>query len=449
MAFFPERLSVTDAITLQYENFWQDQYATPFSWIGLLFSIMCLSTQYQQLSEDIVDPDVLTRVHMFRERTVHCLVLSEFIRGGTHILETMVNHCATEVFFNRDAHTGPWILLGIIIQISLSQGYHRDPRNFSTISPFNGEMRRRVWAAIVQMDLRLSSQMGLPRLLKSHQCDTAEPRNLLDSDFDEATLELPASRPETDITPVLYGLAKNRIDSISGLISDLITGIKEHTYLEVMDLDRKLQEAEASLPPIFRWQPISQSFMVSPQIVLHRIYLQLAVKKLVIWLHRKYLAPSHAQSRYEYSRNACVEAAIKTLEFQQLLEEEKRLDGQLYSVRWMMKSTLLQSGFLLGMSILSYYLQLAKVMPDVPLDPVTGERIHRLLRNTYSIFLRSSTISRDAREAAEHLSLLPGLRGQQEGVPFPQEATDPLIMPQDANISFDQVTWKAYQGNNK
>jgi len=407
--------------------------------------MMCLSTQYPQQTEEPTDPDTVMRLHMFRERTVHCLFLAQFTKGGPHVLETMIIYFASEGLMCKDADIGLWLLLGMLVQLALSLGYHRDPRNFSHISPFDGEMRRRVWAAIVQMDLRLSSQMGLPRLLKSQQYDTEEPRNLLDSDFDEATVELPPSRPETEVTPILYGLAKNRIDSISGLISDLVADTREHPHLEIMELDQKLHEAEASLPPIFRWQPLSQSFMVPPQIVLHRVILQLAVQRLVIWLHRKYLAPSHAQERDEYSRNACVQAAVKILEFQQLVNEETQPDGLLHPVRWM-TSSLMQSIFLLGMSILSYYVQLVKTTSYVPLDKDFVARILDLLRNTYPMWLRLSIVSQDARKAVEHLSLLLGLRGKQEGVALAEDAAH-LVTPQNTATSLDQVTWDAYQGN--
>ncbi|MCJ1392941.1 hypothetical protein MMC18_005813 [Xylographa bjoerkii] len=356
-----------------YENFWQDPGAAPFDWIGLLFSIMCLSTQCHQLTEDPADLDTLMRVHAFHERTVHCLVLGQCTKGDSHVLETMIIHCTSEVFMCIDAEIGLWLLMGILVQLALSLGYHRDPQNFSHISPFAGETRRRVWAAIVQMDLRLSSQMVFPRLLESQPCDTSEPRNLLDSDFDEA--------PETEVTPVLYGLAKNGIDSIGVLISDLVADTREHPLSEIMDLDGKLHEAEASLPPI----------------VLHRIVLQLAVQRLVISLHRKYLAASHAEECYEYSRNACVRAAIKILEFQQLVNEETQPDGLLYPI----------------------------------LD---------LLRNTYPMWLRLSTVSQDARKAVEHLSLLLRLRYQQDGAPLAKEKTPAL-----STNPHDQVAWDAYQ----
>lgn len=362
----------------------------------------------------------------------------------------MLIYCANEALLCKDPDIGLWLLLGMLIQLALSQGYHRDPQNFPSISPFTGEMRRRVWAAIVQSDLRLSSQMGLPRLLKSQESDTAEPRNLLDSDFNDSTAKLPASRPENEITPVLYTLAKNRIDSVGGRISDLVADTREHSYTEIMELDRKLQDAEASLPPIFRWQPLSQSFMVTPQIILHRVWLQLAIQRSAVWLHRKYLSPSHTEERYTYSRNKCLQAAIKILEFQQLVNEETQPDGQLQSMRWVL-SSLMHSVFLLGISVLCYYVQMAKTVPGFPLDRDVGAKIHSLLEKTYPVWLRRSTVSQNARQAVEHLSDQLGLPGlstmaaQQEdkdAVPLQIPSTH-LTTSQDdtAALLLDQIDW--------
>ncbi|KAJ9131677.1 Fungal specific transcription factor domain protein [Pleurostoma richardsiae] len=436
----------------EYERFWQEPSSASVLWIGLLFSIMALTLQFSQLGEDETDPEDVVRIYVFREQTIHCLGLGHYTKGGEYVLETMINYIALEMSLCKDADIGLWLVLGMLIQLALSMGYHRDAQNFSNISPFAGEMRRRVWAVIVQMDLRLSSQMGFPRLLKLHQCDTAEPRNLLDTDFDETCTELPPSRPETEVTPVLYILAKNRVDGMTGWVSDLLAEVREHPYAEIMELDRKLEDAENSLPPVFRWQPLSQSLMVPPQIIIYRIWLHLSIPRLKIWLHRKYLAPSYAQSEYAYSRNACVQAAMKILEFQQLVDEETQPDGLLYSARWMMITSLQQFVFLLGTSILCYYVQLAKTRPDVSMDQKTSARIYELLRNTYPIWLRSSTVSQEARRAAVHLSLLLGLRGQETEGPLAEEAaavataaTSDYTTPQNAGMSFDQVTWDAYQ----
>ncbi|TXC01107.1 hypothetical protein FocTR4_00009280, partial [Fusarium oxysporum f. sp. cubense] len=348
-------------------------------------------------------------------------------------------------FLQKEDETGLWLVQGIIVQLALSQGYHRDPHNFPSITPFSGEMRRRVWAVIVQLDLRLSSQMALPCVLKAQQYDTAEPRNLLDTDFDEDTIYLPPSRPETEVTPVLYTLAKGRIDKMMGLVNDIVNDTKEHPYTEIMELDRKLQEAEASLPPIFKWQPLSQSFMVAPEIVMHRVLLQLAIQRLTIWLHRKYLAPPYTQACYQHSRKACVQAAIKVLEFQQIVLEETQGDGLLYPTRWarwMLLSSRPRAVFLLGVSILCYYVQLTKSRPDVSLDESTGSKIHGLLRNAYPLWLHSTTVSREARRAIDYLSLRLGLQEQEIGVPLADSTAD---TPQDTDMSLDQFTWDAYE----
>jgi hypothetical protein len=371
------------------------------------------------------------RIRQFHERIVQCLVLGHYTRGGPYVVETMINYCASELCITKDTDVGPWLPLGIMVPLAVSRGYHRDPSGFPNISPFAGEMRRRVWAAVVQMDLRLSSQMGLPHLLKSTQCNTAEPRNLFDTDFDEDTLELPPSRPETEVTPVLYSLAKNRIDKIGGPISDLAADARGRPYPEIMALDRELQDVETSLPPIFRWQPLSQSFMVPPQVLMFRIWLRLAVLRLVIWLHRKYLAPAYNAAQYEYSRAACARATVEIIEFQLLLNEETRPGGQLHPMRWM-QSSLMQSTFLLGMSVACYYMQLTKTA--LPPAAVSGlemrARIRDRLRDTYPLWVRCSAVSRDAREAAERLRQLPDLQGhlpEVESQPSAQETPGSAI----------------------
>ncbi|GKT44439.1 pyruvate carboxylase [Colletotrichum spaethianum] len=406
----------------EYERFWQNPAGVPFIWIGLLFSVMCIATLYTQSIGEAVDLESLERLNLFREQTFHCLIRGQYTRGGDYVLETMINNLVCESFLSEDTEIGLWLVQGIIVQLALSQGYHRDPQNFQSIIPFAGEMRRRY--------------------------DTEEPRNLLDTDFDDSTVELPPSRPETEVTPVLYSLAKNRIDKMMGLVYDLVNDTLERPYTEILDLDRKLQEVEATLPTIFRWKPLSESFMVPPQVVMHRVLLQLAIQRLVIWLHRRYLAPSYSQPHYEYSRRACVQAAIKILEFQQIVMEETQADGLLYPVqwaRWMSTSSRPRAVFLLGVSILCYYVQLAKSQPEVPLDQETGTKILSLLRNTCPLWLHSPTVSREARRADEHLALVLGLReGQTTDEPVNISTT---VTPQDTTSSLDQFTWDAYEGN--
>lgn len=96
---------------------------------------------------------------------------------------------------------------------------------------------------IVQLDLITSSQIRLPRMMKDWQSDTAEPRNLLDGDFDVDVTELPDSRPGIDLIPLVYFITKNNFLSVFGMISDLTTSTKPSPHDEVMKLDQLLREA--------------------------------------------------------------------------------------------------------------------------------------------------------------------------------------------------------------
>ncbi|KAK4140591.1 uncharacterized protein C8A04DRAFT_14798 [Dichotomopilus funicola] len=387
----------------EYETFWHSPLSAPLPWIGLLFSVICLADQLHPPGHTPREESATrARAHHFHERIVHCLVLGQYTKGGRYVIETMINYCASELCNSRDADVGPWLPLGIMVPLAVSGGYHRDPDGFPGISVFAGEMRRRVWAAVVQMDLRLSIQMGLPHLLKATQCSTAEPRNLLDADFDEHSAVLPVSRPETEVTPVLYSLAKNRIDRVAGPVSDLVADTRDHPYSEILELDRRLREAEASLPPAFRWQALASQtdnksgkekespgsgggLKTGPEVQLFSLWLRLGVLRLTVWLHRKYLAPAYSQARYEYSRAACVRAAVKILEFQLLLEN-RTLD--------------------LTTLNLNNHNHNGHSHPE---DDRT--QIRDLLRDTYPLWVRAGAESRDAREAAERLRGLPDLQG--------------------------------------
>jgi len=83
---------------------------------------------------------------------------------------------------------------------------------------------------IFQLDLVTSALVGLPRIIRGGETDTAEPKNLLDADFDEDMTELPHPRPSTDVTPVAYAIFKTRLLRQLGFIVDQINAINPPPY---------------------------------------------------------------------------------------------------------------------------------------------------------------------------------------------------------------------------
>ncbi|KAJ5660073.1 Fungal-specific transcription factor protein [Penicillium longicatenatum] len=357
-------------------------------------------------------------ISTFRDNMIHCLILGHYTKGGPYVLETLILYFMVEVFSAKDTEAGTRILVGIIVEIAMHMGYHRDAKHFPNISPFEGEMRRRIWALIVQLDFSISTQVGLPRIIKENQTDVAEPRNLADSDLNEFTAELPPSRPENEVTPTLYTLAKLRLLSVGVKVADVATEPRPYSYAHVLQLDKEIDEAREALPSSMKWVSLASSLSVSSQVIIQRIWLEVSVQRLKIVLHKQFMAASPLQQQYEYSASACLVSAKKILELQHLIDEETQLNGRLYQSRWRVTASFIHD-FLLATSILCIYLQARQseqtrdhiTSGEEKSLPVDIDGLKQLLRKTQAIWLRESETSREARKAASALNYVIGAPG--------------------------------------
>ncbi|KAI1368173.1 fungal-specific transcription factor domain protein [Xylaria arbuscula] len=352
----------------------------------------------------------------YKEQAVQCLMLGHYTKGGPYVLETLILYFLVECFHMKDTpEIGIWVLVGNIVQIAIHMGYHRDAKHFPNITPFVGEMRRRVWAMIVQLYMSISTQLGLPRLVKESQTNTAEPRNLFDSDFDEHTPEIPASRPETEVTPTLYVLAKLRLLSVGVKVADVATESRLHSYDEAMSLDKQINEARDALLSSLKWNGLASSLNVPSQMIIQRIWLEIIVLQLKIVLHKKFIDPSCLDHQ---SRSICFSAAMEILELQRLVDEETQIDGLLYQNRWRVSSAF-TNDFLLATSILCFYLKThtEKRMKqpsnseDGKIEETDIEKVKRSLTTSKDIWSRQCDSSREARKATAALHYVLGNTG--------------------------------------
>ncbi|KAF3766268.1 hypothetical protein M406DRAFT_346258 [Cryphonectria parasitica EP155] len=386
-------------------------------------------------------------VDLLREKATQCLKLGEYTRGGPYVLETLIIYFLGEVFHKRGVNLGLWIIVGNIVQIALHMGYHRDACHYTNISPFAGEIRRRVWAVILQLDWSFATQLGLPRLIKETHADTLEPRNLYDSDFHEDTAEMPPSRPETEVTPTLYVLAKLRLRAAGLAILDKATVASPRSYDEVLELDGRIEAARETIPPIFKWTGLSSSLGVSSQIIIQRMWLELCIQEMKMMVHRKFLElPYNKDQQYAKPRTACLTAAMKCLDFQQLVNEETQVDGLLYQDRWRISSAVMNT-FLLATSILCFYLKthtgidgqgggLGDVA-SVPLD-----KIRKLLEKSLVVWSRQSVTSREARKAVAALRYVLGHsdnNARSDSQPSSHEAAPPTTLDGSLMTGFSDL----------
>ncbi|KAI1804254.1 fungal-specific transcription factor domain-containing protein [Daldinia bambusicola] len=94
-----------------------------------------------------------------------------------------------------------WTLTGLAIRISQSLGIHREGTEFDGLSPFDVEMRRRLWWAICILDLRSAEDQGTELTIAERTYDTQFPLNINDADLSPEMTEFPEEKTgPTDMT---------------------------------------------------------------------------------------------------------------------------------------------------------------------------------------------------------------------------------------------------------
>lgn len=370
-------------------------------WIGLLYGMICLASITSEASGNIlgITPEQqAARNRIYRTRIVQCLMAAEYTKGGPWVLETLVHYIYVEFALQPDTEKDIWFILGIEVNVAIKMGYHRDPVHFPNLSPFEGEMRRRVWTLVMLGDIMVPTQLGMPRVISDWRCDTIEPRNLNDSDIDENMIELPPSRPENQHTTSLGLIARARLLNVLGTIADLATKAALPSPAEVQQADNMLQVARANMPPPLRFREIGASIADSPQVIMARLFISMLLNKGYNMLHRRFLfleSPSRKEDTYAYSRKRCLDSTLEMLTLLRDLEQEMRPGGVVETMQWRVLSLLNHQ-----------FLTAAMVLCAVLYHPaITYRRVDivKALRDTRDLWLRSNSLalSKEAQKAAD------------------------------------------------
>jgi len=349
-------------------------------------------------------------VKTFRGLAASAMVLEDITKSRPYSLECLML-CIESEYLDGAPPIKLWVSIGVAMRLMLRMGYHRDSSLYSNITCFQGEMRRRVWHFVYQLDVLFSALVGLPNMIRNIQSDTELPHNLLDADFSPGITCLPESRPVSEITPTLYSIVKGRICSVFAATAEISHAVIPPKYSEVMDLDSSSQESYVIIPPALRVRPMDQSIIDPPDLIMNRFNLELLHLKTRCILHRRYLTEARMDSRFEYSRRTCVDAARRILAHHLTIYDACQPGGRLSRFRWYM-STLSTHDFLLAAMIICLELDLESKAGLDQVDNLSRQtNIHRkelidALRAFYNVFRISENSSLKANQASKAMAIM-------------------------------------------
>lgn len=372
----------------------------------------------------------------FHRRATECLILSKYFSSpGPYTIEALLVNQQFEFMRTKDARLGVWLMGGTIIRLAFRMGYHRDPDAYPRISVHQGEIRRRIWALILQLDALTSYQMGLPAMVQDAHCDTKPPRNLFDEDFGPDTKQLPPSRPESEVTPILYVINKVRISACFREIYSRVALGGSDDYAEIMALHQRLLTAHESVSPRLQLGNLQDTVTVQPHLLLRRCMLELLFLKCLCILHRRHMTKSFTQAEFSQSRSLCVEAAMSILAIQSDMLDEKKY-GQILRASKGLISSLEQTDFILAATIIC--LELSSGTPEfshAQEHPTSFTRTNLLeaLHASYRLLAKMKDASADCQQAYQIVSHIIQWLDRRESSHVSHRIVD-SVMPHTAGI---------------
>lgn len=320
----------------QYEDFWRDPTQVDIIWLGLLMSIMGISLRiYSRSGEE--PPELAGRTvdmsYAFKLATEQCLVVGDYTKKlFIHTVQTMILLVAQQN--QKDRAEDSWLLQGSLVRIALCMGLHRDPKNFgTTLSPGEGEIRKRVWTIIYFMDVLESIKIGLPYMIRLDECDANLPLNLHDDEICDGVVVLPPERDHGELTGVSYMIAKASLArTYSNIVSQASSLVPRPAYDQILKMDMELRELYGKVPPFLHLKTKEESKNDPAWLVIQRHSLSLMTHKALVTLHQPYAARAKSNPRYQNSRRKCVESAVILLKHQSEIFLESQ--STLRHARW-------------------------------------------------------------------------------------------------------------------
>ena len=299
----------------EYTQYWNDPQAASTGFVVKLLLVMAIgSCFYQDANNDdtlrslvpqwvyagqwwLSAPSEKSRLNLAGLQ-VHCLML----------LARQTNALGGDLI---------WISAGSLLRTAFNMGLHRDPKYFPKMSTFYSELRRRLWATILEMAIQSSVDSGMPPLISLQDFDCEPPSNIDDAEIDEATKTSPASKPssyftQTSIQITLLKSLPTRLE-VARLINDFRV---DPSYDKVLRLGADITNAcreSALIMQSYLSSPIQQDSTRSTE--FHKNLLDLFTRRYLLTLHRPFAIKAKTDPRFYFSRKVCLESAMTIISY--------------------------------------------------------------------------------------------------------------------------------------
>lgn len=271
----------------QYNLYWSGKPQSA-SFLPQLLTVLSTSSRFETKSKGILHE----RIEGVHNPTSCALVRSwlDSLKGKQRVefaslqVEVLLLHAQRMV---TPRTNDLWAQVGYIVRSAMSMGLHRDPSEFGPrMTVFQGELRRRLWFTILDIDVHLSIALNMPTTVRDGDFTCRPPRNLDDVELYEGMRELPPSKPIDQVTDnqlQVYGAMTLPARMKVAHMVNTIDSIRD--YQEVLDVGSKLDRFLEDINYLFPRQGILNDTQKS-KMWRSRVILDMHARRPLLALYR-------------------------------------------------------------------------------------------------------------------------------------------------------------------
>lgn len=241
-----------------------------------------------------------------------------------------------------------WISVGTVLRTAMQMGLHRDPRHFPNMGVLQAEIRRRLWATVLELNLQSSLEAGMPSMLAFSDFDTCPPADVNDKDIDENTNLLPQQENKTGVTDthvqiVLWSCIQSRlqvIQCLNGISGDL-------PYQEVLAITSDIDNACKKCAQIMK-QPGQDQASV-PGACFRGNYADHLLRRFLLPLHRPFSHLCRTSPLIYFSRKVSIDTALAVI----LPFQDKDFDRLIEVTRGPVRDCVHQASLVLSLELVA------------------------------------------------------------------------------------------------
>ncbi|CAI7639795.1 unnamed protein product [Penicillium glandicola] len=299
----------------QYADYWANTQPIDMAFVAQLLAVMAAGSCFYVPPPGQDDRDVFQKPAMKWIMAVQSYISCTFVSPDIdfRMLQTQTLLLVARLGVASDGDVA-WASAGSLIRSATTMGLHRDPTRFHKARPFYSELRRRLWATIVELDLKISLDRGVPPSVDLDECDCDPPSNWDDADLIPGMENNPDPLSTALYTQNFYQTLLTKTLPLRYRIAKKINGLRFNlSYDDALrmgdDLSRSMQHASSlfddNAPSIAPGEAGRHRFAQSLHLFIMR--------KFLLALHRPFSLSVARLPKCSYSRKICLEESLGIL----------------------------------------------------------------------------------------------------------------------------------------